>query len=84
MLQLPLFGTAEVLDGHREEASGGEDHGGISEEAGDGLGVERRRHDDDAEVGAGVLLKLAGERQRQVGREVPFVELVEDQGVDAF
>ena len=48
------------------------------------MGIERRRHDDDAEVGAGVLLKLPCERQRQIGGEVPLVELVKDQGVDAF
>ena len=84
MLQLPLFGTAEVLDGHREEPAFGEDDRRVAEKGRHGAGVERRRHHDDAEVGARLPLQLASERERQVGREVPLVELVEDEGVDAL
>ncbi len=49
----------------------------VAEEGGHAGGIERRRHDDQAEVLAGEP-GLARERQTQVGVNRPLVELVED------
>jgi hypothetical protein len=49
---------------------------------GQGLGLERRRHDDEAQVGTHRLLQLADDREREVALQVALVELVEDDDPD--
>ena len=57
--------------------------GRVAEEGGDRRGVERRRHDDEREVGPRPEPEAAEHRQRDVAREVALVELVEDDGAHA-
>ncbi len=45
-------------------------------------GVERRGHHHQEQVGPDLIADLAQERQRQVGLQVPLVELVEHDGAD--
>ena len=63
------------LDGH---------HGGrfvVPEQFGPARSVERGRHDDDSQLGA-QFAQLAEHGEAQVGVEVSFVNLVEDDGAD--
>ena len=48
------------------------------------MGVEGRRHHDQDQVGAHLPPDLPQQRQRQVAIQVALVELVEDDGTDAF
>jgi len=61
----------------REGAPLADDHVRVAEERGDGDGLERRRHHEEAQVGAHERPRLEREREPEVGGEVPFVELVE-------
>ena len=45
-------------------------------------GVERRRHDEELDIGAGGVLQVQGTGQRDVAVEMALVELVEDDGRD--
>ena len=47
-----------------------------------GRGVERRRHDDQPQIGL-VLLQPPQQRQRQIGIEMPLMKLVQDHRADA-
>src|SRR6187399_1455068 len=42
-------------------------------------GVERRRHDDQQQVGARFLLNVESSSQRDVAIEMTFVELIKDE-----
>ena len=55
----------------------------IAEERRDGVAVERRRHDQDAQVGAYERLRAEREREPQVRVETALVELVEDDEANA-
>ena len=55
----------------------------IAEERRDRVGLERRGHHDDAEIGARLLGDFRGERETEVALESPLVELVEHDRADA-
>ena len=76
-------GRGGVADGDGKGPPGDADDRGVAEEAGDRVGVHRRRHGDDDQVGADLVADLAEEGQGQVGMQTPLVELVEDHGADA-
>ena len=75
--------ASEVAGLDREGAAGALDHRCIADEPADARPVERRRHDQELEVLAQPLLRVAGERQAEVGVERALVELVEQDGGDA-
>jgi hypothetical protein len=72
-----------MADGEREKAAFGSEDRAVAEEAGDGRGVERGGHDDDAKLRASALETLE-QRQGKIAIEMAFVELIEDDGVDAL
>ena len=48
------------------------------------IAIQRRRHDDDAQIGAQLRLHIQREGQGKVGTEVAFVKLIEQNGTDAI
>ncbi len=73
----------EIASLDREGAAGALDHWRLAEELGDARAVERRRHDQELELGAQALLHVARQRQAEVAVEGALVELVEQNGGDA-
>ena len=67
----------------REGAPLGGQHRRPVQQRRDRLGVERRRHDEQPQVGPQRGAGLERQRQPEVGVERPLVELVEDQAADA-
>jgi hypothetical protein len=67
-----------VLDLDREGAALGGEDGRVAEGARERVGLERRRHDDQAEVRTHRVLEVAHGGERDVALEVALVELVED------
>ena len=59
------------------ERSGHVDDRAVSEKRRNGLGIERRRHHDDAEVGARQPC-LFGQRQTKIGVHASLMKLVDD------
>ncbi len=55
----------------------------VAEQPGDRFSVERRRHDDDAQVVAEERPRAQREREAEVGVETSLVELVEHENADA-
>jgi hypothetical protein len=82
-VQRALVRPREVFDPNVVKPPLAAQRGAIAEEAGDGRGVQRGRHDDDAEVRPRSLLQAAQDREGDVGREVPLVKLVQDDAGDA-
>ena len=71
-------GTARrVGDVHGMQAAGDIDHRATAEKPRDGVRVDRRRHDHDAQVGARAPC-LLGEGDRHVGVDAALVKLVDD------
>jgi hypothetical protein len=69
---------------HREAATFADDDGCTVEQRGHRRRLERRRHDDDAQVGAEHRTRLEREREPEIGGEMPLVELVEQHRGDAL
>jgi hypothetical protein len=67
----------EIAGLDRKRAAGAFDQRRIAEELADARAVERRRHDQELEVGAQALLHVARQRQAEVAVERALVELVE-------
>ena len=61
----------------------GRDHRAVAQIGRDRRDIERRRHHDDAQLGAQRALDLPAEREREVGVNRALVELVEDHRADA-
>lgn len=79
-------GVRAVAHVHGEQAAFGAKDRAAVEIGGDGRGVEGGGHDDELEVRAGGALEVAEKSEGEVGVEVAFVELVEDDeggGVEA-
>ena len=72
-----------MLDRERKGAAFRAQDRAIAEVTCDRSGVERRGHDDEAEIGTSLLQALE-QREGEVALEVTLVELVEDDRVDAF
>jgi hypothetical protein len=77
-------GVRGVLDFKGILASLGAQDAGAAEVRGDGGGIERGRHDDEAEVGAVGALEAAEEGECEVSFEMALVELIEDDGGGAL
>lgn len=60
------------------------DHRRVGEKTGNCRNVERRRHDEDAELGPHESLGLQRERETEVGVQAALVEFVEDEEIDAL
>ena len=73
-----------VFDRHREGASLGGQDGGVAEGTRERVGLERRRHDGEAEVGTHGLLELSNHGERDVALQVALVELIQDDDPDAL
>ncbi|GEM_PF-5871 len=76
-------GVRGVFDLQREEAAITAQDRAVVEELGDGLTVESRRHDDEAEVRARGGLQAMEQGEGEVAFEVALVEFVKDDGGDA-
>lgn len=77
-----ILGALGVLELDGEDASGRVERRCV-EERSDPIGVERRAHRDNREVGALRPLKASQHRQRHVPGQVSLVQLVEDDRADA-
>src|SRR5262249_18909081 len=66
--------AAEIAGLDREGAAGAFDHRRIAEELADARAIERRRHDQELEVGAQALLHVAPQRQTEVAVKRTLVE----------
>jgi len=66
-----------VLDLQWVLAALGADGARAAQVFGDGSGVERGRHHDQAKIGPARLLQAAQQRQRQVAFEMPLVKFIE-------
>ena len=73
-----------VLDFQRILAAFGADHAGAAEIFGNGRGIQRGRHHDQAQIPPARSLQTAQQRQRQIALEVPLVEFVEHHAADAL
>ena len=71
------------LGRHGEGAALAHDHRRVAEQRGDRRGLQRRRHHDEPQVVAHQRARLEHEREAEVGREMPFVVLVEEHRGDA-
>ena len=68
----------------REHPPLGLDDGGAAQQLGHARDVERRRHDQQAQIVAQHGLAVARQRQPQISVQTAFVEFVEQDGADAF
>ena len=75
--------AAEIARFDRECAAQRLDHRRIAEETCHARGVERRRHDDDAQILAQSRLRIERQGQAEIGVERALVELVEEDGANA-
>ncbi len=75
--------AADMVCHHGKGAPGALDHRCIREKLRHPRPVQRRRHDEDAQVLAQGALRVEGERQAEIGIEAALVELVEEHGGDA-
>ena len=80
--QRPIVGRGQVLDRDVEHAALAADDV-AAEEVGDRIGVERRGHRHHGQIGPVGLAQAAQPGEREIGRDVALVELVEHDGADA-
>jgi hypothetical protein len=76
-----IVGPGKVLDRDRKRAALARDDRRV-EERGDRTRVERRGHDDELQVGSRGA-QTPQHAEREIGLQVAFVELVEDDARDA-
>ncbi len=77
-------GIAEMTECHRKDAPFAADLRGIRQQRADRRDVERRRHDQQAQIGAQARLGFQRQRQREIAVERALVKLVEHDRSDAF
>ena len=75
--------AAEIARLDRKGAAFAGDHRRVAEQFADPRAVERRRHHQDAQILAQARLRIARQRQAQIGIERTLVKLVEQHGGDA-
>ena len=75
--------AAEIARLHRKGAAFAGNDRRVAEQFADPRAVERRRHHQDAQILAQAGLRIAGQRQAQIGIERTLVKLVEQHGGDA-
>ena len=75
--------AAEIARLDRKAAALALDHRRVAEQARDARAVERRRHHQQLQILAQALLRVARQRQAEVGIERALVEFVEQHGGDA-
>ena len=75
--------AAEITRLDRKGAAFAGDHRRVAEQFADPRTVERRRHHQDAQILAQAGLRIAGERQAQIGIERALVKFIEQHGGDA-
>ena len=75
--------AAEIARLDREGAALALDHRRVAEQSRDAGAVERRRHDEDAQIVAQARLRIERQREAEIGVERALVELVEQHGADA-
>ena len=75
--------AAEVAERQRVAAALALDHRRVSHQAGEARAVERRRHRDEAQVGAERALHVERQREADVAVEAALVDLVEQHRGDA-
>ena len=68
----------QMLDLDGESTSRGAEHGRTREHLGEALGAKRRGHQHEAQRRTRYL-QATKQRKREIGMEVPLVELVEDE-----
>ena len=78
-VQRAIVGIREVLDRDLEGPPLAANQRAV-EEGAHRLGVQRRRHGEDGEVGAIGRAQVVHPGEGEIGRDVPLVELVEDHG----
>jgi hypothetical protein len=74
----------DLLDVDRKGATRRGEDRRAAEKPRDRLGLERRRHHDDPEVGPRVAPDPFDQREREIGVEAALVELVEEDQADIF
>ena len=72
-----------VADVDGEGTAAALDHGRLAQQARHAGAVQRRRHDEDAQIGPERRLDVERQRQAEIGIEGAFVEFVEEDGGDA-
>ena len=82
-LQRRIGLAAEIARLDRKGAALARDHRRVAEQPGDPRAVERRRHHEDAQILAQAGLRVARQRQAEIGIERALVEFVEQHGGDA-
>ena len=60
------------------------DHRRAAEQPGHARAIDRRRHHEEPQILAQALLRVAGQRQTEIGIERALVEFVEQHGGDAL
>ena len=75
--------AAEIARLDRKGAAFARNHRRVAEQFADPRAVERRRHHQNAQILAQAGLRIAGQRQAQIGIERTLVKLVEQHGGDA-
>ena len=75
--------AAEIARLHRKGAAFARNHRRVAKQFADPRAVERRRHHQDAQILAQAGLRIAGQRQAQIGIERTLMEFVEQHGGDA-
>ncbi|MBP1599644.1 MAG: hypothetical protein H6Q05_5021 [Acidobacteria bacterium] len=77
-MQRPVALPGFIFHGHLEPGAFDGHHRRVAEESCDRCGIHGCRHDQDLKVRALPLLQPAQECEGDVGREVTFVELIQD------
>ena len=75
--------AAEIMRRRRERRGPAFDHRRIAQQLRHPRAVERRRHHEQPQILAQALLRVAREREAEIGVERAFVEFVEQHGGDA-
>ena len=76
--------AAQMLDPDREQPPVAAHHRRAAQMRGQGRAVQRRRHDQQPQVGAQRLLHLQAQGEPEIGVERALVELVEDHRAIGF
>ena len=82
-LQRRIGLAAEIARLDRKGAAFAGNHRRIAQQLADARAIERRRHHQNAQILAQTRLRIARQREAQIGVERTFVKLVEQHGGDA-